>query len=301
MDEPRIGWIGVGLMGHGAAKNILARGYPLAILGHRNRQPVDDLVRRGATEAASPAALAAAADIVFLCLPSSAVVEAVVLGAGGLLGALRPGQIVVDTSTADPDSTMRVGVRLAERGIAMVDAPFNRTPKEAEEAKLNSMVGGDPAAVERVRPVIACYSERVFTLGRLGDGHRVKLLNNLLSLSNTVLVAEAIAAAARLGIDLRTFYDIAASGGGNSRTLHVMMPWALAGDGSLFQAALWLGDKDLGAYLKMAAGIGAPTVMARAAQSVYQQMRKDGHGERHMPCLSELIAARYGGHIRDLP
>src|SRR6185437_9170076 len=117
-DRLRVGYIGVGLMGHGAAKNILAKGYPLTILGNRNRTPVEDLVRRGAREAASLAELAAASDVVFTCLPSTVEVERVVLGEGGLLAHCRPGMIHVDSTTADPDSTRRLGSLYAERGCA---------------------------------------------------------------------------------------------------------------------------------------------------------------------------------------
>jgi 3-hydroxyisobutyrate dehydrogenase-like beta-hydroxyacid dehydrogenase len=157
-DLPQIGYIGVGLMGHGAAANILAKGYELTILGNRNRVPVEDLVRRGAREAQSPKQVAATCDVVFTCLPSSVEVEQTVLGADGLLAGCRAGMIHVDSTTADPSSTRRLASEYAARGGAMVDAPMGRTPKEAEAGKLNTFIGGDPAALDRVRPIIACYA-----------------------------------------------------------------------------------------------------------------------------------------------
>src|SRR5438132_11939813 len=108
--KPRVGFIGVGLMGHGVAKNIVEKGgYKLAILGHRNREPVDDLVRRGAEEATDPEALATMSDVVILCLPSSAEAEVIAYGAHGLLGTMRNGTILIDTTTAEPAVTRKMG------------------------------------------------------------------------------------------------------------------------------------------------------------------------------------------------
>jgi 3-hydroxyisobutyrate dehydrogenase-like beta-hydroxyacid dehydrogenase len=162
-----VGYIGVGLMGHGAAKHILLKGHPLTILGHRNRAPVDDLVAQGATEARTPAELARASEVVFLCLPSSIEVEATVLGENGVLEGLRPGAILVDSTSADPTSTRRLGRILAERGIGMVDAPVGRTPREAELGKLSTFLGGDPAHVARVRPIVECYADTIIEAGEL--------------------------------------------------------------------------------------------------------------------------------------
>src|SRR5690349_10385457 len=129
----RIGYVGVGLMGHGAAKHILLKGFSLVVLAHRNRAPIEDLVARGAAEARDVSDLVAQSYAVFLCLPSAVEVEEIVLGAGRMLDALRPGMIVVDKTTGDPAFTRRLGALLGERGVAMIDAPIGRTPKEAEE------------------------------------------------------------------------------------------------------------------------------------------------------------------------
>ena len=131
MSKPRIGYVGVGLMGHGAAKNIVEKGYPLTIMGHRNRAPVEDLVKRGAKEAKSAADAARASDILFLCLPSSVEVEATIYGPDGALEGAHAGLIVVDSTTSDPNSTRRIGADLERRGARMLDAPLGRSPKEA--------------------------------------------------------------------------------------------------------------------------------------------------------------------------
>jgi len=161
MSKQRIGYIGVGLMGHGAAKNILERGYPLTVMGHRNRAPVEDLVARGAKEASTPAAVAAASDILFMCLPSSVEVEHTVYGENGVLSGTRDGLVVVDSTTSDPRSTQRIGADLAARGVRMADGPLGRTPKEAEAGKLSTFLGGDPDVVRTIRPIVECYADTI--------------------------------------------------------------------------------------------------------------------------------------------
>jgi 3-hydroxyisobutyrate dehydrogenase-like beta-hydroxyacid dehydrogenase len=149
MAGKRIGFIGVGLMGHGMARNLVEKGFPTTVLGHSNRAPVDDLVQRGAREAKDVAGLSASADIVFICVTGSPQVEDLVYRKGGLLESAIAGQIVVDTSTSQPSSTLRIAADLKERGVVFADAPLTRTPVEAEQGRLNTMVGasmsGTPA------------------------------------------------------------------------------------------------------------------------------------------------------------
>lgn len=296
-----VGYIGVGLMGHGAARNILAKGHPLTILGHRNRAPVDDLVARGAREARAPAEVAQVSDIVFLCLPSSIEVEEMLTGSGGLLAALKPGSILVDSTTADPHSTRRLGALLAERGVGMVDGPLGRTPKEAEEGKLSTFLGGDPAHVARVKPIVACYADTIIEAGALGGGHTLKLVNNFVSVGTSALIAEALATAKKLGVDLGTLNQVISAGGANSRMYQMMIPWVLEGDDSHLKGPIRIAGKDLRFYCRLAEGAGAPAFMAEAACQIYRMAAAQGHGERFVPVLPEILARMMGTHIRDLP
>ena len=180
MTKERIGFVGVGLMGHGMAKNIVEKGYALTVLGHRNRAPVEDLLARGAKEAKSARELAEASDIVFICVTGSPEVEGIVRG--GLKEGLKAGSIVVDCSTADPVSTMALAAELASVGATLVDAPLSRTPKEAWEGTLDTMVGASDEVFARLKPVLDTWAGRVVHIGRTGDGHRMKLLNNFLAM-----------------------------------------------------------------------------------------------------------------------
>jgi len=296
----RIGYIGVGLMGHGAAKNIREKGYALTVLGRRSRAPVDDLVRRGAVEAANPAEVARASDIVFLCLPSTVEVEAAVFGDDGVLAGAHPGMVLVDSTTADPNSTRRIGAALAAKGAAMVDGPLGRTPKEAEEGRLNTFLGGAPADVARVRPVVACYAETIIEAGPLGAGHTLKLVNNFISIGTSAVIAEAVATAAKLGVDLNKLYEVVSSGGANSAMFQMMMPWVLAGDASRLKGPLRIAGKDLRYYTRLAESAPATAFVAQAANQIYLLANIRGHGERFMPVLPGILAELIGAPIRDL-
>jgi 3-hydroxyisobutyrate dehydrogenase-like beta-hydroxyacid dehydrogenase len=139
----RIGFIGAGLMGHGMTKNLVEKDFPLTILGHRNRQPVADLVARGAREAKDVSTLVAGADVIVLCVTGSPQVEDLVYRKDGILEASRHGQIVIDTSTSQPSSTLRIAEDLKVKGVRLVDALLTLTPVEAEQGRLNTMVGAD--------------------------------------------------------------------------------------------------------------------------------------------------------------
>ena len=296
----RIGYVGVGLMGHGAAKHILLKGFPLTVLGHRNRAPVEDLVARGATEARDAGDLVARSDVVFLCLPSAAEVEAIILGAGGMLAALRPGMIVVDKTTGDPALTRRLGALLGERGVAMIDAPIGRTPKEAEEGRLSTLLGGDAAAIARVRPVIEAYADTIIEAGPLGAALTVKIVNNFVSFCNAIVISETFATASKLGVDFRALTAMIEAGGSNSLMFQWIKPWILDGDDSRGRGRLAAGEKVLQSYLDLAKAGGAPTVMGNAASEVLDTILAAGHGNRYLPTLPGILAQMAGAPFRAL-
>ena len=157
-EKPKIGFIGVGFMGHGMASNILKNGYPLMIKGNLNRTPIDDLIKKGAVEAGSIANLVKSSEIIHLCLSNSSQVEKVLEGPGGIIDNARAGVIVIDTSTSDPESSLRMSKRLKEVGMEFVDAPLGRTPQEAALGTLDALVGADDHIFEIVKPIIASLS-----------------------------------------------------------------------------------------------------------------------------------------------
>jgi 3-hydroxyisobutyrate dehydrogenase-like beta-hydroxyacid dehydrogenase len=283
----RIGFIGIGLMGHGMARNLVRKGHPLTFLVHRNRKNIGDLVEAGAKEAKTPAALAAASDVVILCVTGTPQVEANVYGADGLLGAVKSGQIVIDCSTAQPDSTERIRADFDAKGVKFVDAPLARTPVQAEQGKLNCMVGADPATFAAVKPVLEKFCENIFHIGAPGTGHKVKLINNFLALGIAALASESLSVAAKVGIDLGVFEKLISAGGANSAMFQMIVPKALKGDltGLLFTLAN--AKKDIGYYQAMLAGAPLAGAMGSALMHTLVQANALGLGDQYVPSLIE--------------
>jgi 3-hydroxyisobutyrate dehydrogenase-like beta-hydroxyacid dehydrogenase len=287
--KPRVGFIGAGLMGHGVARNILEKGYVLSLLGHRNRAPVDDLVGRGARELNSPAALAAQSDVLFTCLPNSEVVEEVVCGRVGVLEGARDGLVLVDLTTGAPEATRRIAARAAKKGVRMLDAPMTLTPKEAEEGRLNLLVGGDAALLEELRPVFLTFNERIFHVGPLGAAHTLKLINNFLSQGNLALVVLAMTTAARAGVDARMIHDVISVSGGNSVVFQRASRIFLgedAGGGGAFAIKNALKDVRYFTELAEAQGIYAP--LADAVRRFFHLAVALDYGEELLPKLFEM-------------
>ena len=283
-----IGFIGVGLMGHGMAKNLLLKGHPLKFRVHRNRDNVADLLAAGAVEAASNADCAADVDVVFVCVTGSPQVESIVYGPDGLLEAARPGLFVVDTSTSEPESTARIRADFAARGVTFVDAPLTRTPKEAEEGRLNTMVGADPAAFERLRPVLSAFCENVFHVGPPGHGTVIKLVNNFVSLAQIAAIAEGYAAAAKAGVDLRKLFELMSAGAVNSGLLQGMIGGALEGDLGRLKFAIANAQKDLRYYTHLTESLPMASPVAEAVHQSFVQASVLGLGEKFTPSMLEL-------------
>lgn len=285
----RIGFIGIGMMGHGMAKNLLAKGFPLAFKAHRNRANLDDLLAAGAREVDTPAACAQASDIVFLCVTGSPQVEALVYGPDGLLSAAREGLMVVDTSTSEPSSTARIRADFEARGARLVDAPLARTPKEAEEGRLNTMVGATPEDLRVVEPALRAFCENVFHVGPPGSGHVMKLVNNMLAMTVACATAEAFAVAAKAGIDLVRAYDVVSGGGVNCGVFQMMTAKPLKeGDLSSFKFTIANGQKDLGYYSRLCAGLPVASPIGAATHQSLLRAAALGHGEQLVTALLQV-------------
>ena len=289
-DRPAIGMVGIGLMGHGIATNIVKHGYALTVLEHPGNQPLDALKAAGATSVASTAELGAAADIVILCVTGSPQVEAVLLGEGGLLKSLRPGAVVIDCSTAIPSSTLRVAEAVQAAGVRFLDAPMTRTPKEAAEGRLNLLVGGDAALFDECRPLLACFAENITHTGGVGTGHSMKLLHNYVSLGSVALIAEAAACAQRSGVDPQVFVEVLAKGGGGGVALERLKPFITGRDPNTLRFAMGNAQKDLGYYTEMAHDIGAAQGIADAVLGTFAQAVQAGGAQRYVPELVALLA-----------
>jgi 3-hydroxyisobutyrate dehydrogenase-like beta-hydroxyacid dehydrogenase len=288
-DSPRIGFIGLGAMGRGMARNLVAKGFPLTIVGHRNRAPVDDLVSRGAFEAKSAAEVAENSDIVIVCATETPVVEEIVYGDRGILKGARKGLILIDCTTSEPVSTDRIIADCEARGLRFADAPLARSPKEAEEGRLNAMVGAEQGLFDVIEPVLKAFCENIFHVGGPGAGHRTKLVYNFLTMGQAALIAEALVAAARSGLDLETFCKVVSAGGANSGIFQMIAPSALAGTYDGLKFGLDLARKDLRYYTHLTEHLGLPSYLGETVHQSFVLASALGYGEHF---VGSMVAAQ---------
>ncbi|MEX0957156.1 MAG: NAD(P)-dependent oxidoreductase [Rhizobiaceae bacterium] len=295
-EREAVGFIGLGLMGHGMAKNIVEKGHPLAITAHRNRKPVDDLVGRGATEVGSARQVAERSSIVFLCVTGSPEVEAIIRGKDGLKEGLRPGAVVVDCSTADPTSTIAIAEELRAMKVDFADAPLSRTPKEAWEGTLDTMVGASDAVFSRIKPVIETWAGRIVHIGGVGDGHRMKLLNNFVSLGYAAIYAEALALASKVGITPDRFDAVIRDGRMDCGFYQTFMGYMIEGNREAHKFTIANAFKDLTYLESMADAARLLNPVGNAVKNSFAlAFATGGDGpEDYVPHLPEYVGRANG-------
>ena len=291
-----IGFIGVGLMGHGMAKNIVTKGHPLVVLGHRNRDPVEHLKSLGATEAKTPRELAARCDIVHLCVTGSPQVEANLRGPDGVMASGKRGLIVIDCSTSNPVSTLALGEELKDSGMTLVDAPLSRTPVEAEAGTLDTMVGCDDATFKAIEPVLRCWAGTVVHLGPLGLGHKMKLVNNFIAMGYAALFSEALAIARKAGLTVEQFHSVIGAGRMRSGFYDTFIQWSLVGNENAHRFTVSNAHKDMRYLASMANEIGAVNNIQTLVKNSFAAMEAAGDGQKYVPMLADFIA-----HLNGLP
>jgi len=267
-----IGFIGLGQMGHPMARNLARAGYRL-VAHDVDRDALERA--RNATEAQAPGSLKAAAErceAVVTMLPDGDAVRAVVLGPGDcLLAGFRRGSVLIDMSSSSPLGTRELGARLAERGVAMLDAPVSGGVRKAADATLSIMVGGDAQIIARCRPILEAMGKQIFMTGPLGSGHAMKALNNYVSAAGLVAAAEGVLAAQRFGLDPGNVVDILnASTGMNNSTLNKFHQFILS---RAFDSgfSLDLMVKDLNTALEVARSTGSPARLAEACLEAWTE------------------------------
>lgn len=280
-----IGFIGAsGLMGHGMAKHLQAKGHRLHLTVHRNTERVADLLAAGAQKADSPAALGSQCDVVFICVTGSPQVEQAVLGPQGLLVKPKKNLIIIDSSTSEPLSTASLREQAAAAGVTFVDAPLSRTPVEAEAGKLNVMVGAEASVFECIKPVIACFAENIFHVGGPGAGHTIKLLNNFIAQAICNATAEAFAVGTKAGVDLRQLVSLVSAGPVNCGLFQAMAK-TLDGQFDGLKFELDNARKDVRYYTHLGEGLGIPTVVGEGVHQSLALASALGYGKGFVPAL----------------
>ncbi|HET7411913.1 MAG TPA: sulfolactaldehyde 3-reductase [Pararhizobium sp.] len=273
----RIGFIGVGTMGAPMAHNIAKGGHEVRAYDI-NASAVEALADVGIRRAQSAIAAADGADILITMLPNSHHVEEATFGENGFAAALSPDALYIDMSTIAPATTDSIGARMAERGIAMVDAPVGRQQSHAVAGKLMIMVGGADEAVARARPVLELMGDTIIHCGRLGMGVRMKVVNNYMSIALNSLSAEALVLAERSGLDPNLAREVmlgTAAGQGHFGGTYPAK--VLKGDltpGFMVDLA----QKDMGLALDLAASLDVSIETGTAARAAYDRAQKEGRG-----------------------
>jgi len=284
---PKLGFIGLGVMGEPMCRNLAAKCGAGIIAFDSDPAPLARLKAHGVAAAPSARAVAQQADIVFLSLPSGEVVEQVARGPAGMLAVARAGQLIVDLSTSPVDLTRKLAHEFAERGAAFIDAPVARTRAAAEAGTLSVMVGADAADFERVRTLLAAFASDITHCGPVGCGQVVKILNNMVLFETVVALSEAHAIGSRAGVDPALLFDTLSKGSADSFALRNHgMKAILPGEFPLRAFSAEYAKKDLAYALRLAEAGGVDASGARNADLRLGQAIAAGDGERYWPVLS---------------
>ncbi len=288
----RIGVVGLGTMGGAMAANLVRAGFPVAGW-NRTAGRAPELDELGVPIAASPAALAADADVILVCVSDTPDVEAVLFAADGVAAGAAPGTLVIDCSTIDPSATRGFAARLARQGIGFVDAPVTGGSEGARNATLAILVGGEPADVERARPILEAIGRTVTYFGPVGAGQAAKAVNQVILAGTYIGVAEGMVLAIKAGLDPEQVVAALSTGAAQSWVLANRSGRMLANDYPLgFRVALHL--KDLGIALAMARETGATLPVASLVAKLEADLVADGHADDDMSALARTIRSLSG-------
>ncbi len=297
----RVGFIGLGIMGRGMARNILKAGIELRVW-NRTASRMDELVAEGAKVADSPADVAAQSDVIITCVSDTPDVEQVILGENGVIHGAQSGALVIDMSTISPQATLVIAEQLNARGIQMLDAPVSGGSEGAARGTLSIMVGGDAAQVERAMPVFQAMGKTITHAGGQGAGQTVKLVNQILVVGNMLAAAEALLFAQAGGVDLEKALAAVVGGAAGS--------WMLANRGPQVLKRDWrpgftidLQQKDVRLVLAAADQLGVPLPGTALIFQLYRTLQAQGLGSEGNHALIKAlehlagfeVAAKDGG------
>jgi 3-hydroxyisobutyrate dehydrogenase len=292
----RIGFVGLGAMGGNMARRLAGLGFTVA-----GYDPSAENAKRsgdaGVKIVDSPAVAADGADFVLSSVPDPAAIRRSYLGADGVLTRVRKGMILIDLSTIDPATWREVGAAAAKHGVDCLDAPVSGGPADAGSGKLIFLIGGEASVLERARPVLDALGPAINHVGPLGTGLIVKLVNNVMSVCNVVVAAEAMALGVKAGIEPQALFDMLSTSGGRSHHFLKRFPNVLAGDFSP-NFSIALSRKDLGLALDMAAELGVPMPAAGAVKQVYEAARAAGLAGEDMAAVTKLYEGWTGAKVR---
>jgi 3-hydroxyisobutyrate dehydrogenase len=288
MSEPQsIGWIGTGVMGASMAGHLLAAGHSLTVF-NRTKAKADELVAAGARWAEGPAALAAESDVVFTMLGYPSDVREMLLGAGGVVAAMRPGSLLIDMTTSEPSLAMEIADAAASRDVAALAAPVSGGDVGARNATLVIMVGGDQGAFDRAQPLFAALGRLAVRHGEAGSGQHTKMVNQIAIASGMIGVCEAMLYAQRAGLDVAGVIDTIKDGAAGSWSLSNYGPRLLRDD---LEPGFKIDHfvKDLGIALAEARRMRLPLAGTALAEQLYVAAQAQGFGAKGTQALLSTL------------
>jgi 4-hydroxybutyrate dehydrogenase/sulfolactaldehyde 3-reductase len=283
-----IGFIGLGNMGRPMASNLCRKGFRV-VVHDVNPDPVCHLEQLGAQRAASVAAIAAECDVVFTMLPGSASVEDVIAGMDGLLARGRPGTVIVDMSTIDPQVTDRLAAAALARGVAFVDAPVGRLASHAERGESLFMVGARDEAFARVKPLLEAMGTTIHHCGGPGAGMRTKLVNNYLAIISCAFNAEALALSQRFGLSLEKTLDVIHGTTATNGQLKIAWPGKVLKGDTQPGFTIDLAHKDLTLIVDAANAVRVPMPIGAAARESFSAARGQGFGAKDFSAMVDVL------------
>lgn len=297
--ETKIGFVGMGTMGGPMARRLASSGF--AVRGFDvSPERAKQAAAAGVTLAAGPAEAARDADVVMSSLPDPAAVRRAYLGPDGVLSTIKAGATLIDLSTIDPETWREVAAAAKAKGADCIDAPVSGGPLEAGNGKLVFLLGGDAAVLERVRPVLTTLGTELHHIGPLGSGLVVKIVNNMMSIANVAVAAEAMVLGVKAGVEPKRLFEILSTSGGRSHHFLKRFPNVLAGDFDP-RFSIALSRKDLGLAARMAESLGVPMLTMSIVRQVYEAAGASGLDGQDMAAVTELFERWAGVQVRGKP
>lgn len=283
----KVGFIGLGIMGHGMTRNLLKAGFEVTVW-NRTTSRIDELVSEGAKGASSPADLASKCDVIITCVSDTPDVEAVIVGENGVIQGAKSGALVIDMSTISPEATRQIAQKLHEKGVHFLDAPMSGGSEGAAKGTLSIMVGGDAAQFERAVPYFQAMGKTYIHMGEVGAGQVTKLVNQILVVVNMMAAAEALVFAEAGGLDLKKTIEVIGGGAAGS------WMWSNRGSQAIVRDfrpgfTIDLQQKDLRLVLESADQMGIPVLATSLVFNLYRTLQRMGLGSEGNHALIKAL------------
>jgi 2-hydroxy-3-oxopropionate reductase len=283
----RVGFIGLGIMGRPMAKNVLAKGFPLAV-NNRSSAAVEELAKLGARPCQSSREVAEYSDVILTCLPDSPDVEQVILGPNGVLEGAKSGSLIADMSTISPQVSIRVATEAAKKGVRMLDAPVSGGDKGAIAGTLSIMVGGEPDVFNECLEIFQAMGKTIVHVGKIGAGGYTKLANQIMVALQLEAMAEGLVLGAKAGVDPSLMVQAIGAGLARCGVLEVRAPSVLEGNFDPgFMIRLHL--KDLRLALEAGHTLGVPLPVTAVVREMYNALQVAGKGDRDHSAVILLL------------